>query len=374
MRLSYSTPEDLRELILSELRRIETLLASESKESYRQAHRAAVQFNLEQNRDWSETAFSKYSNFFADGAELVPLEINPVLVEVRENWHRDLFRLARLTWSLPYSRGYGRRLRFLIMDQAHNKLIGIVGLQSPPLDFSARDRLFRYPPGRKIEFVNQTMDIFTLGAIPPYNRLLGGKLVALSAASNEVRLTYKHRYEGKRTEMEDVILPSDLVALTTTSAFGRSSIYDRLKFQDRHIAYSIGYTEGYGSFHLIPLYPLVCEYLKQQNVMPRTGFGVGPRAVWQTCKIAFRMLGVPTNSLKHGIKREAFLFPLINNLQEYLEGHDDKPHYYHQPFAELANWWRERWLIPRIARVDGWHTWNKDNIRKMLLETEVYDQ
>ena len=59
--------------------------------------------------------------------------------------------------------------------------MGILGLQSPPLDFSARDQQVKYPAGRKIEMVNQTMDIFTLGAIPPYNRLLGGKLVIYAA-------------------------------------------------------------------------------------------------------------------------------------------------------------------------------------------------
>src|SRR5262249_37203992 len=155
-----------------------------------------------------------------------------------EQWHSDLFRLARLTWSLPFSRGYGRRLRFLVLDEANEKLIGVIGLQSPPLDFAARDRRFKYPNGKKIEFVNQTMDIYTLGAVPPYNRLLGGKLIALAAASNEVQESYKRKYNGRVTEMENNILPSHLVALTTTSAFGKSSIYNRLKYKDRLIAQS----------------------------------------------------------------------------------------------------------------------------------------
>lgn len=373
MDVSTLTVEELRELILAELHRVETMLVHESKEQYREIHRPSVQFHLEQHRAWLENNYPKYASYLANGDEVSPLEIKPVLIEVSTTWHENLFRLARLTWSLPYSRGYGRRLRFLVMDNSNNKLIGIVGMQSPPLDFSARDRLFSYPQARKVEFVNQTMDIFSLGAIPPYNRLLGGKLVALAAASNEIQDAYKRKYDGRKTEMEKATLPAELVALTTTSAFGKSSIYNRLKFQSRLIAHSIGYTEGYGSFHLAPLYPLVRDFLKRQGIVPRMGFGVGPRAVWQTCKIAFRILGVPTESLKHGIKREAFLFPLIQNLTEYMAGETNQAIYYQQPFGELSEWWRQRWLLPRLDRVDGWHTWNKDSLREMLLKTEEHE-
>ena len=119
--------------------------------------------------------------------------------------------------------------RFRIFDKANDKLIGIFGLQSPPITFPVRDCLFTYPEGRKTELINQTMDVFTLGALPPYNRLLGGKLVALSVTSNEVRKDYRSVYAGRKTEMERRVIPAHLVALTTTSAFGRSSIYKRLK-------------------------------------------------------------------------------------------------------------------------------------------------
>jgi len=364
---TFATVEELRELILAEIRRLETMLPQESKEVYKKLHEPSVRFQLEQHKPWIESKFPKYAPFFANGSDVVPISVQPTLVEVTDTWHEDLFRLARLTWSLPYSRGYGRRLRFLIMDAANEKLIGIIGMQSPPLDFPARDRLYDYLKGQKVEFVNQTMDIFTLGAVPPYSRLLGGKLVALAAASDEVRQVYKRKYEGKKTEMEDRDLPPDLVALTTTSAFGRSSIYDRLKYRSRLVAHSIGYTEGYGSFHLAPLYPLVREYLRQQGVTPRSGFGVGPRAVWQTCKIAFRLLDLPSESLKHGIKRETFLFPLVENLKDYMEGRTDQPIHYHQSFADLAAWWKERWLLPRSERVDGWHSWDRDTIRQMII-------
>lgn len=330
-------------------------------------HRPASQLEIANRRDWLQQHLPKILPFFAEGEEVVPEWVDPALVEVTTEQQHNLFRVARLLWSIPFSKGYGRRLRFLVIDQSNGKLIGLLALQSPPLSFPARDRLFRYPPGRKTELVNQTMDIQTLGAVPPYNRLLGGKLVALIAASNEVRQAYQGKYSGRATEMEGRILPPHLVALTTTSAFGRSSLYNRLRYKGMAIAESIGYTEGYGIFHLLELYPLFRQLLESQGISTRGGFGTGPRRKWQTIVRALNQLGLPSDLLYHGIKREVFLFRLIDNLEAYMEGRDTEPIYRDLPFADLVTWWRERWLLPRAERVDGWKAWRKEEIKRVLL-------
>jgi hypothetical protein len=360
------TAKSLRRKILAHFKLVEKSDSEETKDYLRSLHEPAVQAELLKGQKWIKANYPKYSKYFADGIDIAPAKIKPALIEVNDEQWASLFRLARLTWSLPFTRGYGRRLRFLLLDEANEKLMGVLGLQSPPLDFPVRDRLFNYPEGRKIELVNQTMDIYTLGAIPPYNRLLGGKLVALAAASDEIRKAYSKKYSGAVTEIDKQTLPARLVALTTTSAYGRSSIYNRLNYADRAVAYSIGYTEGYGSFHLAPLYPLVCEFLKKSGQVTRGGFGVGPRIMWQNYKRVFRLLDLPGHLLKHGVKREAFLFPLSSNLDNYMNGKASRPVYYHQDFRDLADWWRERWLLSRADRVDGWHAWDKEQIEHML--------
>lgn len=342
-----------------------------NKSLYRSLHAPAVRQALEQSQAWIKWAYPRYSRYFANGSDISPERVQPVLVEVTKAWQHDLFRIARLTWSLPFTKGYGRRLRFLIMDASNQKLIGVLGLQSPPLDFPARDRLFIYPLGRKVEMVNQTMDIYTLGAVQPYSRLLGGKLVALAAACDEVRRAYRRKYSARLTELEKRMLPPHLVALTTTSAFGKSSLYNRLIYRGRPIAYSIGYTEGYGGFHLATLYPALREFLEKQGISTRGGFGVGPRIVWQTYVRASEHLGISRDLLKHGIRREVFLFPLVSNLTEYMGGHTRRPQYFHLSFAEIAQWWRERWLLPRAQRVDGWHNWDNREIEHMLILTRA---
>jgi len=369
------TANELRELVLNSLQALGFVMTEDGtlsaptldKEGLRQMHKPASQSEIAARQEWLRQHLHKYLDFFANGDEIVPERVDPVLVEVTTKQHHDLFRIARLLWSLPFSKGCGRRLRFLIMDRANGKLIGLLALQSPPLSFPARDRLFRYPDGRKTELVNQTMDIQTLGAVPPYNRLLGGKLIALAAASNEVRQIYWQRYSGRITEIEQRALPPHLVALTTTSAFGRSSLYNRLRYNETLIAESLGYTEGYGIFHLLELYPLFREFLESQGISTKGGFGTGPRRKWQIMVRALERLGFSSDLLRHGVKREVFLFRLVDNLEAYMEGRDIEPAYRNLPFSELVAWWRERWLLPRASRVDGWQEWRKEEIKSLLL-------
>ena len=80
------------------------------------------------------------------------------------------------------------------------------------------------------------MELNVCGAIPPYNEILGGKLVALLATSPQVISDYRDRYSDKRSEIasrlkgEDVCRPADLVYVGTTSLYYvGSSQYNRLK-------------------------------------------------------------------------------------------------------------------------------------------------
>lgn len=77
--------------------------------------------------------YKKYSHFFRKGDDINPAKIKPVmyLAPQHTRWG-DLFVLVRSLWSMPYNKGYGRRLRFVVFDEHHEAVIGIIGLQSPP--------------------------------------------------------------------------------------------------------------------------------------------------------------------------------------------------------------------------------------------------
>jgi hypothetical protein len=61
--------------------------------------------------------------------------------------------------------------------------------------------------------------------------LLGGKLVSMLAQSNEVREVIKKKYAKRITLASGRRMSGDLAMLTTSSALGRSSMYNR-----RHVS------------------------------------------------------------------------------------------------------------------------------------------
>lgn len=344
----------LEKAIQKELQSFAHLVEQDEKSYYRHAHEAARVAALEKHKSWLEKNWPKYSENFAYPWEVDPSAIEPRLELVEKQSQNDLFRIARLTWSLPYSRGYGRRLDYLLWDDNNGKLMGILGLQSAPISFPARDKAFHIPYEQKIELVNQMMDGYTVGALPPYSELLAGKLLVLAAASRDVREDYERRYNGRVTIMQKKILPPSLIAVTTLSAFGRSSLYNRVsKGSDgkRNLwaALSLGPCEGWGTFHFSDqLYQEMKEFHKL--LWPEKllhGFGTGPRIRQQVITNVLGALKMPKRLTQHNIKREVFVVPHIENLQAVLSGIDQKPIFNDEPFTKLAAFWKERYCLPR---------------------------
>ena len=120
------------------------------------------------------------------------------------------------------------------MDAGHdNAVMAILGLQSPPIDFPLRTRRSTTPLGAKWKWSTRPWTSTLWERCPPYNQLLAGKLAVYAGASQEVREAYQQRYSEAVTEIEDRVLPAHLVLLTTTSAFGRSSLYNRIRYRGR---------------------------------------------------------------------------------------------------------------------------------------------
>lgn len=374
---------ELRKKVIRELGHIyETIGEPElpEKDLYRDMHHWHRQRELDRSRAWIRQAYMRYGSFFACGSEMDPLKVRPELVPVEKGLTADLFRLARYTWQLPYSKGYGRRLRFLLWDRYHDKLMGIIGLQSPPLDLAQRDQHYKIPKEQKVEIINQTMDAFVLGALSPYSGFLAGKLAVMAAASRDVRLAYEQKYYGTRSQLSQQILPARLVAITTFSAFGRSSIYNRVaagknsQGQNNWLTLSLGLTSGWGTYHFSDeLYRELKDFIQSFNPgFQVTGFGTGPKIKRTVITLALRALDLPASFAQHGIPRELFVIPHIANLADFLGGKTVEPLYNDLSFAELVEYWRGQYLlgagpIPRYrARRESWIYWDYDDLQKNL--------
>ncbi|HET9055483.1 MAG TPA: Druantia anti-phage system protein DruA [Chitinophagaceae bacterium] len=293
--------------------------------------------------------------YLINGIDIEPEKIDLELRLVEEGTEENiLFRWWNLAWwSVPYQRAYGRQMRFLLWDKYHNAPFGLIGLQSPVLKMAVRDKYLNIPKDDLDYIINQSLQAQRLGALPPYNKLLGGKMVALTVTSNEIRKEYQRKYKGSVTVLEKRQIDSNLLFVTTTSAFGRSSIYNRLKYNGENVAESLGYTKGSGTFHISEeLYSKIIKFLKRRGVDINTTFGYGPSRKVKLIDKAFSLLGLSEYHY-HNVQREFFIFPIAKNIDNVISK-GVRPVSYNRPLTQLAEYWKERWAIPRSLRQEDW--------------------
>lgn len=346
-------------------------VATGDKGAIRGFHLSAKKWDRSVDYNQLKSKLEKYKNYFPHGSSINPEKIQAELVLVTErSVEESLFKITRGFWSMPYSKGYGRRLRFVIMDRYHDAVIGIIGLQSPSADLACRDKYLGAERSKKLEFVNNTLDAYTIGATPAYAALLGGKLIAGLLHSEVIRQQYWRLYGNKKTTQLNKRIPQPLLAITTASAFGRSSIYNRLKDGDRVLAKSLGYTKGYGTIHLEQLYPELVGWLKATGRHVPAGFGNGPKVRWQNIMRALIDLGISRDYLSHGIKREVFIFELVHNLKAVCSN-NETPDIAIFNDKKWIEFWKERWALPRAIRDSRWKSVDSYQIIKDSLSEEL---
>jgi hypothetical protein len=291
--------------------------------------------------------------------DINPENIDLDLVEVKpETREADLFFWWNLIWwSLPFDRPIGRQMRFIVWDKTHDAPFGLIGLQSQPFRSGVRDKFLGLSGANSDYWINQSMYAQRVGALPPYNELLGGKMVALSLVSNEIRDSYRRKYRDCTTLIRKRKIPNHFLFLTTSSAFGKSSMYDRLRYENNEISQFIGFTSGAGTFHISEsLYRELLTFLKHKNIDTKLGYGTGSSRKLRLVSTAFRLLKMPKFSF-HNIRRGYYLFPVVKNLHNVIH-ENANPEYYDRPFGELFQYWRVRWCLPRSKRILRWRSFD----------------
>lgn len=218
------------------------------------------------------------------------------------------------------------------------------------------------------------MELNVCGAIPPYNEILGGKLVALLATSPQVVHDYKERYAEKASEIASrlkgapVCRPADLVYVGTTSLYYvGSSQYNRLKIPgkvfdtDFDIVWKqLGMTIGFGTMHIskattMSLTEATSDGFNRINHV----FGEGASPKMRLLTMSIRELLESTNEdskdfSKHAMSRIVYGACLAENTFDYLLGKDKEPRYYTDMTdyvlgtQKIIDFWRNRWLKSRL--------------------------
>ena len=249
--------------------------------------------------------------------------------------------------------------------------MGIIALGDPVFNLKARDDLIGWNVTDRGKRLVNVLDAYVLGAVPPYNMLLGGKLISCLVRSREVRDDFARRYGKTRGIISRKKKHAKLVIVTTSSSLGRSSVYNRLKLDKQAYFTSIGYTQGWGHFHVPDaLFAELRDYLRKRKHKYVDGhrFGQGPNWRLRTIRVAFDALGFRADLLRHGIGREVFVCELAVNARKILRAEAVRPNYGGlKTVAEIGALARQRWLVPRAVRRPEFKEWKRDQLRALVI-------
>lgn len=342
------------------------------KDMIRAIHAPQRADRLESSQDFISRRFSKLSKYFAAGKEVTVPEIKPFLQKIRgDTWESDLFRMASLTWSVPVSSGFGRRIRYLVWDQNNGKLMGLIALGDPVFNLSVRDNMIGWDVHARGQRLVNILDAYVLGAIPPYNALLGGKMIACLIRSKDIYNDFADTYGHTAGIISNIEKKARLLMVTTSSSMGRSSVYNRLKLNNTQYFQSIGFTGGWGHFHIPD--DMFCElrsYLREigHPYADLHKFGEGPNWRLRTIRAALTALGFKEDLLRHGIQREVFMSQLADNGVKILRTGRGNPDTSSLLSArEVADLALNRWLLPRSERRPEFRSWEAEDLKDLLL-------
>ncbi|MBK7760360.1 MAG: DUF4338 domain-containing protein [Deltaproteobacteria bacterium] len=216
---------------------------------------------------------------------------------------------------------------------------------------------------RKVRIAaSQIADVSLCGAIPPYNHLLGGKLAALLALSADAAQLYHQVYADRastiqsRMSGEDVVRPTELLALTTTSFYEVGSAqYARLRLPAALGGFTwreVGRSRGNGSLHLSretgELLSALLVAARGHKLITST-FGEGPSERLRKLREGLHELGLPADELlQHGMPRRVLVAPLSPLTRPGARGEAAAHHTRGPSAASIAAEWRSRWLTPRL--------------------------
>jgi hypothetical protein len=245
-------------------------------------------------------------------------------------------------------------------------LIGLIGLGDPVYSMAARDTWIGWCQETHRRNLRHVMDAFVLGAVPPYSQLLGGKLVAALVTSDEIRAAFSARYRGTTTRITGTPFDGRLALVITTSALGRSSIYNRLSLNHRLMYCPVGWTQGSGEFQFANgLYARMFAYAREHfdPSAKHSNWGTGFRNRREVVKRCLRAFDLPPSLLYHGIQRQVFAVPLARNTREFLRGDHSRLHWITRPCKEIGEFCRERWMLPRAQREHGYLEFDPCSLR-----------
>ena len=224
---------------------------------------------------------------------------------------------------------------------------------------------------RTIGTSSRVADLNVCGAIPPYNHLLGGKLVALSVFSDEIQKAYRDRYRSAESEIATfmagrrIFRPTNLEVITTTSLYGEAlSQYHGIRLKTsrhRELVHDcewkrLGLTDGEGTFQFSDDTNEALKHFQEDKIGYRqvnNVFGEGTSPKMRNLRTALGSLGYDADELmKHNQKRLFLAAELGTDSRQRLKNTKLKNATKRSKFRQICKAWMDHWVRKRITNPD----------------------
>jgi len=186
--------------------------------------------------------------------------------------------------------------------------------------------------------MNGLVNIQTCVPTPEYSHLLTGKLLVYLIFTKEVADYYYNKYGDH------------LIGVTTTSLFGKSSMYNRLK----QLSY-LGLSDGMSAVYIPDdeWHKLLKEYYSrfpntQTNRLAPVKFQIIDKLA-KKYKSEGRDFPYTYQSLS--FRRGVYFGYMCKNGKDVLLGKQDMPLYELPTVHKAYNMWKDRWFVPRFSRI-----------------------
>lgn len=148
-------------------------------------------------------------------------------------------------------------------------------------------------------------------------------------------------------------------------------IYNRLTLDSDHYFKSLGYTRGWGHFHIPDsIFFELRSYLRElgHSYADSHSFEDGSNWRLRNIRAAFSKLGITDDLLRHGVRREVFISELATNAISILkDGADAAPDISKlRNIPEIGQLALERWIIPRSRTRDDYKSWTLSDLASLF--------
>lgn len=276
--------------------------------------------------------------------EIQALEPEIVFIDRKKNKRmaREWYLLRIFCSGSDFEFNVGRFLRFIVRDRVSGKYLGIASLASDVLKIETRDFYIGWSQKDKLKKIRNTAIASTVVPLQPFGyNFLGGKLIAVLLQTEYIRNLWKEKYR-------DV-----LVGMTTTSMFGKHSMYQRIPGWKE-----LGETKG--KMIMIAdddVFDPLHEYIKSEfpEKYNDTIWKNGKPVTSQRQKILFLIMkfcNLSRPKYENGYKRGVFFSSFYKNTREFLQNKCSESDLIPIDTNTIGNvdWWKDK-AIARYKRL-----------------------